>query len=109
MSSLYAYVSRDKERVAGWFGRVDSQIFYELLSHQNAANLQGGVAEIGVHHGKSFIALYLGLREGQKAYAIDLFEDQGGNRDRSGRGNRALFERHLRAFHVGDQAVVVDA
>jgi hypothetical protein len=109
VTSLSAYVSRDKERVAGWFARIDSQIFSELLTWQNAAGIRGGVAEIGVHHGKSFIALCLGLVDGQRAYAIDLFDDQQGNRDGSGRGDRAVFERHLRDFGVSQRAAVIDA
>ena len=37
-----------------WFAPVDARIFYELLTFQNENNIDGGVAEIGVHYGKSF-------------------------------------------------------
>ena len=108
MSSLDKYVRKDKERVQGWFGRVDGQIFYELLRFQNALKIDGGVAEIGVHHGKSFIALCLALEENQKAYAVDVFEDQQKNVDNSGRGNRRIFKSNLSLFDIPAVAVVID-
>jgi len=50
---------------------------------------------VGVHHGKLFILLYLLGRESEKAVAIDLFEDQHLNVDRSGSGDLAKFRRNL--------------
>jgi hypothetical protein len=109
MGSLSAYVRSGKDRIEGWFGRIDSEIFCELLTHQNEQKIAGGVAEIGLHHGKAFVALCLALAEGQRAYGIDLFEDQARNLDASGRGDRAVLEGHLRAFGVDAARVVLDA
>jgi hypothetical protein len=108
MSSLYDYVRRDRGQVEGWLGRIDGQIFYELLSFQNASKIDGGIAEIGVHHGKSFIALCLALNGNQKAYAIDVFEDQQKNLDNSGKGEKDIFVGNLGRFNIPDAAVVID-
>ena len=59
-----------------------------MLSHQNRTGIDGSLAEIGLHHGKSFIALCLGLVGDQKAYGIDVFENQSLNLDHSGKGVR---------------------
>ena len=58
----------------------------------------GGVAEVGVHHGKSFAALCLlnadsGGANGQNlALAIDVFGDQIHNTDESGEGDLEIFQ-----------------
>jgi len=109
MSPLYSYVRSGKEFVEGWFARVDSEIFYELLLFQNEIHVDYAVAEIGVHHGKSFIALCLALRDEQNAYAIDLFDAQEHNLDRSGRGNREAFLNNLKAFAIRQDQFVIDA
>ena len=61
MSKLLNYTKAGKNRIEGWFAPVDARTFYELLTFQNENNIDGGVAEIGVHHGKSFVALCLAL------------------------------------------------
>lgn len=109
MSGFYRYIRSGKDRLSGWFGRVDSQIFFELLSWQNSRSLPGAVAEIGVHHGKCFIALCLALTGDQKAYAIDLFDDQSANLDHSGRGDRGIFEQNLIRHGIPADRVLIDA
>lgn len=102
------YIRRGRERVVGWFDRVDAEIFGLITDYQNSAGLDGSVAEIGLHHGKSFIALCLSLRDGQRAYGIDLFEQQALNVDGSGKGDRTMVERNLQAAGVDLSAVVLD-
>ena len=97
---LELYFARERNRIEGWFGRIDAEIFRALLSYQANYNLRGSIAEIGVHHGKSFIGLCLSLQEGERAYCVDVFEDQHLNIDGSGRGNRQAFEENLRQFGV---------
>ena len=46
-------------------------------------------------HGKSFIPLALLAAPGERAVAVDCFADQTANRDGSGEGCRAAFERNL--------------
>jgi hypothetical protein len=106
---LADYVRWGSKAVAGWLSRVDGQLFVEVMDYQRDHGIGGGVAEIGVHHGRSFIALCLGLQDGDKAYAIDIFEDQAKNLDRSGLGDRAQFEANLARFGIGKDRVIIDA
>jgi len=102
------YIRRGREKVAGWFYRIDAEIFGLITGYQNGDGLDGSLVEIGLHHGKSFIAMCLSLRDGQRAYGIDLFEQQALNVDDSGKGDRAMVERNLRAAGVDLSAVVLD-
>ena len=103
------YIRRGMGKVAGWLCRLDAEIFGLVTEHQNRNELHGSVVEIGLHHGKSFIVLCLSLREGQRAYGIDLFEQQSLNLDRSGKGHRNAVERNLQAAGVDRSAVILDA
>jgi hypothetical protein len=102
---LQAYLRSQKDQVDGWFSRIDSEIFGAILTLQNAAGLGGAGAEIGVHHGKSFIAICLALRPGECGYCIDIFGDQTLNLDRSGKGDRAKLESNLARFAISQDAV----
>ena len=104
---LELYFARERNQIQGWFGRIDAEIFRALLSYQGCQNLRGSVAEIGVHHGKSFVGLCLSLREGERAYCVDVFEKQQLNMDRSGRGNRLIFEGNLHRFGVDLTKLIV--
>jgi hypothetical protein len=61
--SLRRYNSFGARRISGWFSHIDREIFSSLLLFQSARGIQGATAEIGVHHGKSFIPLCLALAE----------------------------------------------
>lgn len=108
MSGLDQYVVRGRNSVGGWLARVDAEIFRLVLQQQNRDGIAGGVAEIGLHHGKSFLALCLGLKGGEKAYGIDIFENQSQNRDHSGNGDQDVLEANLAQFGVARSAVVLD-
>jgi len=102
------YIRSGRNRVAGWLFRLDAEIFGLLTDHQNRGGLDGSVVEIGLYHGKSFIALCLSLRAGQKAYGIDIFEQQALNPVHSGTGNRQVVQSNLQAAGVDLAAVVLD-
>lgn len=106
-AKLSAYVARQKSEIEGWFGRIDAEIFRVLLTYQRQCGLGGGVAEIGVHHGKSFIALCLGLAEQERAYCVDLFGDQQHNQDNSGKGDRDIFISNLDKFGIERHRVTI--
>jgi hypothetical protein len=53
--------------------------------------------------------LCLALSAGEKGYCIDVFDAQHLNKDRSGSGNRADFERNLGRFGVPLDRIVIDA
>jgi len=86
------------DNVDGWLDKTTAIISNGLMRHQSAIGLTGPVCEIGVHHGKYFIALACGLCPNEKGIAIDLFENQDENADRSGLGDRGMFERNVARF-----------
>jgi len=106
---LRSYVLAGSSVVHGWFARTDAEIFQSILTVQLEKKLQGSVAEIGVHHGRSFIAMCLGLAEGERAYCIDVFENQHLNQDASGQGNREIFEQNLSRFGINSANLVIDS
>ena len=81
--------------VEGWFEPESAEVIASLLLHQVSRGLTGGIAEIGVHHGRSFLLLANGLTPGEPAVALDVFENQEQNADHSGRGDRVRFEANL--------------
>jgi hypothetical protein len=93
--SLNAYLKHGHQLVKGWLLPAAAQAIVLLSQEQRRANLSGNVAEIGVHHGKLFILLYLLSSENELAVAIDLFSHQDLNVDRSGAGDLERFKRNL--------------
>jgi hypothetical protein len=53
------------------------------------------VAEIGVHHRKLIILLANLRRQDERAFAVDIFDDQHLNPDGSGCGDLAWFKDNL--------------
>jgi Methyltransferase domain len=102
------YIATGRSRIEGWFSRVDAEIFYLITAFQNVAAWEGGVAEIGLHHGKSFIALCMSLKAPQRAYGIDIFDNQSLNLDQSGSGNRAIVTDNLIRAGVDLSSVILD-
>ena len=84
--------------VEGWLepGAVTATLAIDYL--QKSINVRGSVAEIGVHHGKYFIVLKNLCRSDEFAIAVDVFEDQHLNIDRSGSGDRVMFENNISRY-----------
>ena len=99
-SRITRYVLQDKlhRAVQGWLtdGAISAVIAFARW--QDESNVLGDVAEIGVHHGKLFILLADLRRRHQRAFAIDVFDDQHLNSDKSGRGDLAKFLENLRQY-----------
>jgi hypothetical protein len=106
---LRRYIVHDRNRVEGWLSRIDAEILYTIANTQAEKHLRGAVVEIGLHHGKLFIALCLALQDAEQAYGIDLFDNQKLNVDSSGSGNRSILESNLSTFGVDSSKVVLDA
>lgn len=83
------------EKVFGWVGPRIHQIVEFADEFHTEFGIKGDIAEIGVHHGKLFFIIAAALEAGEKAIAIDLFEAQEKNVDRSGQGSIDIFSRHL--------------
>lgn len=112
-SRIAGYVLQDKlhRAVPGWLneGAISSVIAFAKWQEEN--NVLGDVAEIGVHHGKLFILLANLRRRPERAFAIDVFEDQHLNADQSGRGDLSAFNENLRQYssEVGVTVVQKDS
>ena len=93
--------------VEGWLspGAITATVFLDDWQQRNG--VRGNVAEIGIHHGKLFLALKNLCRSGEAAIAIDVFEDQSLNVDHSGRGDRAVFEANIRAHSDGSDIAIL--
>jgi hypothetical protein len=93
---LNAYAKHGNLLVKGWVFPGAIQAVVSLSEEQRKANVSGGVAEIGVHHGRLFILLYLLGDMGKPAVAIDLFSHQELNIDHSGAGDLECFKKNLK-------------
>ncbi len=91
---LEAYLAGGYRRVAGFLSGGAVTLITAVASKQVDLGVQGGVCEVGVHQGRTFILLHLLTRPTELAVAIDVFERQDLNTDGSGRGVRDLFERN---------------
>lgn len=86
-----------------WFPKIEGYGTSDVISvvtpiiqrFQTSRDIKGSIGEIGVHHGRFFFALDALRREGEKSVAADVFGDQALNIDRSGLGDRGIFERHI--------------
>lgn len=106
---MRANTARRLRRIEGFLEPGDAAMIRTLLAGQDRAGLSGPVAEIGVHHGKLILAMAARIPATERAVAIDLFDDQAMNIDRSGKGNRAMFERHAARIGVAERTSVIRA
>jgi hypothetical protein len=74
---------------------------------QQKKKCSGNVAEIGIHHGKSFIPLAKLCRGDEQALAVDCFDDQSKNIDKSGKGDKKIFLEHCKKAKVKRKVVVL--
>jgi hypothetical protein len=102
---LHSYLRTGHRFVNGWLRPEGAQAVVLLSEAQQRANVTGNVAEIGVHHGKLFIILYLLGSGTERAVAIDLFSQQHLNIDHSGLGNLDIFVKNLRRHADTDRLV----
>src|SRR4051812_24358153 len=89
------YIEQGIHAVEGWFGGDQIEFVVRVDEFQKGLGIKGGIAEIGVYHGKMFILLLLCRRLGEPAVAIDIFDEQWMNWDQSGAGNRDMFEKNI--------------
>lgn len=92
--------------VPGWLEPEVLDIVHILHSVQRDKAISGAIAEIGVHHGKFFIGLRL-LQGGEgHSLAVDVFDDQHLNVDRSGLGDRRKFLANICRWASSDGLIV---
>ncbi|MHA1566418.1 MAG: class I SAM-dependent methyltransferase [Alphaproteobacteria bacterium] len=98
--AIESYLRLGRNRVKGWLTGLDARLIADISHIQTGQGITGGVGEIGVHHGKLFILLYLLTHNEEAAFCIDIFDMQDLNTDRSGRGSQSKFLANL-AKHAG--------
>ncbi|MFW2382093.1 MAG: glycosyltransferase [Acidimicrobiales bacterium] len=103
-AELDAYVDEGFKQVSGWMAPAPVETLRNLAFAQERG---GHVAEIGIHHGQTFILLALLCGENEKAVGFDLFENQDENVDSSGLGDRQQLEQNLRTAGVPEHRVTL--
>ena len=108
-TELTKYLQEGLNSVEGWFGGDQIQFVIHADKCQREMGVTGGVAEIGVHHGRMLILMMLLRRPGEPAVALDVFGKQSMNWDHSGSGDRQIFEKHVRTY-VGtlDRCTIIE-
>ena len=91
-------VSRRTRRIEGWFSPDAASLFGLLDEAQRTAGVEGGLFEIGAHHGRSAVLLSQLARPGERLGVCDLFGQQSDNVSGSGSGDRAVFEANMAAL-----------
>lgn len=91
--SYFAFEGHKK--VEGWLSSHTLSFLYHLNRIQEKSSIRGNVAEIGVFKGKFFIALCLMMHHGEKAVAVDVFNEQHLNLDNSGVGDLEQFTNNV--------------
>ena len=71
--SAYGYIFGKMQNVRGYLDPGDALMLSTIMDHQNSNGLSGGAAEIGVLFGRSYFLIRELLREGEEAFAADLF------------------------------------
>jgi hypothetical protein len=107
-TALDRYAHDGLDKVEGWCIPHILSIVGHLAAFHEAIGFQGSAVEIGVHHGKFFLALHNAV-DGWPSMAIDVFEDQASNIDRSGRGSMARFKANVTQFADNPQNVIIEA
>ncbi len=109
MLNLASYLENGIGTVEGWLSPTTASMIASLLVAQSDQGVAGDVCEIGVHHGRLFLILANALASGQKAVAVDVFDDQDKNVDNSGRGDRAIFEANATRYAPGARIEIIQA
>jgi hypothetical protein len=98
---LRTYITKGWKDIDGWASPSLFERVMRIDKIQERLGIVGHIGEIGVHHGRFFVFLYLLRRPREKGIAIDLFEDQDRNVDKSGKGDRSIFFDNVRRL-TGD-------
>ncbi len=89
-----------RKSVQGWLLDGAATATALLSDFQQKLGIEGGMCEIGVHHGLFFIALSLLRSTKETSLAIDVFENQDLNIDNSGCGDFEIMIDNLKK-HIG--------
>ena len=109
MEKLKKYLENIND-VEGWCVPELWNCIQPIHEFQEANNIDGPIAEIGVHHGKFFIGLALTKANFNDHCGIDLFDLQMFNSDSSGLGSLSKFKENLELSKVSSyEAISADS
>lgn len=74
MMAARDYIFGKMNDIRGYIDPADALVLTEIMSYQNSNGLAGGAAEIGVFYGRSYFLMRQLLRDGETAFAADLFD-----------------------------------
>ncbi len=98
---LKRYIRRGQNEVEGWLTPGAIAIITKIDEAQKMLAVKGHLCEIGVHHGRLLILLYLLGRSDESVVALDIFGQQHLNPDKSGEGSLEIVIANLRT-HAKD-------
>jgi len=101
------YFDQHFSKVDGWLHEKYGLILDLLDELHEEFGIVGHHLEIGVHHGKFFIPVHNMMRAGEKSVAIDIFEAQSENPDKSGLGDHGVFLKNLQELGRNPEDVIV--
>ena len=96
LTRLSAYATHG-DTIKGFFEPGLLRLYLELDAVHESRGVRGALVEVGVFHGKSFMPLALLRQPDERCVAIDCFEDQSVNIDRSGEGDGVAFRANVDA------------
>lgn len=88
-------LAKGHSQVQGWVTDGALTALSCLAVMQDELGIGGPACEIGVHHGRFFLFLASVTTPEEKCLAIDVFEDQEANIDKSGNGDYAAFTTNV--------------
>ncbi|MEQ9507127.1 MAG: class I SAM-dependent methyltransferase [Hyphomonas sp.] len=100
LKELENYLIDGFHKVEGWVAEPIWEVLGFLDAIQRLRGITGGVAEIGVHHGRFLFGLQALKSDTPKAVAMDLFDNQEFNIDNSGRGAKQQFLTNAAHYSV---------
>ena len=106
-SALNLYMKNGFPYVEGWCSHHIFPFLQYMSDFQKARQMKGGACEIGIHHGKLFIGLHNLTTQGESSLAIDVFDNQSLNIDKSGKGNLEQFKVNVNSFAARPESIEV--
>ncbi len=93
--SRKSYFTGEHQDVSGWVAPGALSFLLALNQFQHELQIGGSVCEIGVHHGRYFIALANLLENCEFAVGYDIFGMQEKNVDKSGCGDFEIAQQNI--------------
>jgi hypothetical protein len=107
MQAVKEYLDGPFNSIQGWCVPHLWQIIQPVHEFQLSIGCNRPIAEIGVHYGKFFIGLVKTKQAPKGNFAIDVFDLQQFNLDKSGKGSIERLEKNLQACGVPRESVEI--